>query len=217
MLSLYVPNAPISYAVALRGIQNCSFHRNFFENDMFDYEFVGAMTTNTLNSTIDATLNWWGTYNATLAKQRIFDINEWNSHALVNFVPYTSNKIDYALSYARPQSSVYASLGENILGGIIYKDLTLTNTRVPYQVRSDLTVLPGATLYIGAGVEMEFFPNVGILVLGDLKATGTQNNMIKMRPVRKASNRVPYFSNTRTRAPSNIVEPNVSRFVCFLQ
>jgi hypothetical protein len=201
--NLLVQNSPSSYAVALRGIQNCSFHRNFFDNEMFDYEFVGAMTTNTLNSTIDATLNWWGTYNATLVKKRIFDIHEWNNHALVNFVPYTANKIDYVLSYARPEQSIYLDSANNILGGIIYKDLTLSNIKMPYQVRSDITILPGATLYIAAGVEMEFYPNVGILVLGDLKATGTLTSLIKMRPVRKADNRMPYyssiFSNSRPR------------------
>ena len=133
--NLLIQNSPSSYTIALRGIQNCSFHRNFFDNQMFDYEFVGAMTTNTLNSTIDATLNWWGTSNATLIKQRVFDINEWNNHALVIFVPYTSNKIDYVLSYARPEQTIHLNPNENILGGIIYKDITLSNTKTPYQVR----------------------------------------------------------------------------------
>ena len=199
--NLFIQNSPSSYTVALRGVQNCSFHRNTFENDMFDYEFVGAMTTNTLNSTIDATVNYWGTSNSTLVKKRIFDIHEWNNHALVNFVPYTANKIDYSLSRAQPELSVIQE--DNILGGIIYRDVTLSRTPVPYQVRSDITILPGATLYIGAGVEMEFYPNVGILVLGDLKASGTQEEMIKMRPVRRAKNRMPYFSSMLTEALMN--------------
>jgi hypothetical protein len=49
-------------------------------------------------------------------------------------------------------------------------------------------------LFIEAGVEIEFYPNVGILVLGDLIASGIPQNRIKMRPVRRSMNRSPYFS-----------------------
>jgi len=70
---------------------------------------------------------------------------------------------------------------------------------VPYQVRADLTVLPGVTLSIDPGVEMEFYPNVGMLVLGDLKAAGTPRNPIRMRPLRNGSNRAPYFSTIKNR------------------
>lgn len=84
------------------------------------------------------------------------------------------------------------------MGGIISQDVTLTPTPIPYQVRSDLTIMPGATLYISPGVELEFYPNVGILVLGDLKASGTQDNYIRMRPIRKAANRMPLYSTSST-------------------
>ena len=59
---------------------------------------------------------------------------------------------------------------------------------------------------------MEFYPNVGILVLGDLKASGTQESLIKMRPVRKANNRMPYyssmFSNNRRAAAASSSNQN---------
>ena len=193
--SLFVQNSPSAYAIAIRGVQNCSFHRNLLQNENYDYEFVGAMTTNTLNSTIDATLNWWGSMDANTVKQRIFDIHEWNNHALVNFVPYYSNKIDYSLSRAQPDLNLYQNLEQNVLGGLIKHDLSLSKKNQPYQVRADLTIMPGATLYIGPGVEMEFYPNVGILVLGDLKASGTLESTIKMRPVRMGNNRMPYYSS----------------------
>ena len=53
----------------------------------------------------------------------------------------------------------------------------------PYVIRSDLTVMPGATLSIEPGVEMEFYPSVGILVLGTLHAQGNLERNIIMRPV----------------------------------
>ena len=204
--ALLAQNAPNSYTIALRGVQNATISRNMLENYMFDYELVGAMTANTLNSTIDATQNWWGSLNATLVKQRIFDFFEWNNHAIVNFVPFYSSKNDYSLSWLRPTYTVSQSNffpgGENVIGGPVYHEMTLTRRSLPYQVRSDLTVMPGATLYIDAGVELEFYPNVGILVLGHLKAAGTESNYIKMRPVRQFQNRMPFFSDSPTNQKS---------------
>ena len=196
-----VRNAPNSYVLAVRGLQNCSFNRNLLENAAFDYELVGALTTATLNSTIDATLNWWGTAHATQIKQRLFDIHEWNDHAWVNFVPYYANRVDYSLSRAQPDmtpvhgdAAAHQQQQQWVLGGIVTGELSLMRQAMPYQVRADLTVMPGATLHIGAGVEIEFYPNVGILVLGDLKADGTEQAPIRMRPVRRNTNRAPYYS-----------------------
>lgn len=193
--SLFVQNSPTSYTVAVRGVQNCTIMRNIFENYQFDYELVGAMQANTLNATIDATQNWWGTYNATLVKQRIFDFFEWNNHAIVNFVPFYASKIDYSLSWLRPALTARQSYENNVIGGAIYHDMTLPRSDVPYQVRSDLTIMPGATLYIEAGAVLEFYPNIGILVLGHLKAAGAENDYIRMRPVRFFENRMPLYSD----------------------
>lgn len=162
---------------------------------MFDYEFVGALVTNTLNSTIDATINWWGTSDPNSIKKRIFDMHEWNNHAMVNFVPFYADKIIFSLSRRQPDLSVNQNLNKNVLGGILCEDMSLSKTTTPYQIRADLTIMPGATLYINPGVEIEFYPNIGILVLGDLKASGSQENFIKMRPVKKLNNRMPFYSD----------------------
>jgi hypothetical protein len=86
--------------------------------------------------------------------------------------------------------------GQFMLGGLVERDVTLRRTAVPYQVNADLTVMPGVTLSIEPGVEMEFYPNVGLLVLGHLKASGLAAAPIRMTPVRKHSNRVQYFSDS---------------------
>ena len=46
--------------------------------------------------------------------------------------------------------------------------------------------MPDATLTIEAGAELEFYPSVGILVLGTLQAQGNAVNNIVMRPARLA-------------------------------
>lgn len=199
---LLVRNSPSSYTVALRGVQNCTFKRNVFENSLFDYEFIGGVISNTLNTTIDATLNWWGTTNSTLAKLRIFDVHEWNNHAFVNFIPYRVEKYDFQYSRSIVKYSIQHSA--NVLGGIIERNIELGSNSVPYQVRADLTIMPGFTLTIQAGVEIEFYPNVGILVLGDLKALGTETKPIRMRPIRVNNNRMPYYSVSSPYTATNV-------------
>ena len=193
--TLMIKNSPTSYTIAMRGVQNCTFRRNTFENKNFDYEFIGGTFTNTLNTTIDASLNWWGTTNSTIIKDRIFDIHEWNNHAFVNYVPYRIEKYDYSYSRADSKISIFQNNNNNVLGGLIERSIELKPNSIPYQVRADLTIMPGATLTIHPGVEIEFYPNVGILVLGDLKAIGTENSLIRMRPIRNNNNRMPYYSS----------------------
>ena len=50
-------------------------------------------------------------------------------------------------------------------------------------MRSDITILPGATLRLEPGVTLEFYPSVGLLVLGTLIAEGTPRNRITLRPL----------------------------------
>lgn len=75
------------------------------------------------------------------------------------------------------------------LGGRLFYDLILRKRPQPYVVHSDLTVMPGVTLYLEAGVELQFFPSVGILVLGTLRANGREDEPIYMRPFVKDNQR----------------------------
>jgi hypothetical protein len=169
-------NSPNAYTIALRGIQNCTINRNLISNVLYNYEFVGGIQANSLNSTIDATLNWWGTSNSSAIKQRIFDVYDWNSYSFVSYVPFKIYRLSDQLSRAgsaaqlRPQNGYY--FNDYVLGGIIEHNLVLDKHSITYQIRSDLTIMPGYTMTIEPGVEIEFYPNVGILVLGNLIARG---------------------------------------------
>lgn len=91
------------------------------------------------------------------------------------------------------------------LGGRLHDSLTLLNRPGrPYVIRSDLTIMPGVTLTIEPGTELEFYPSVGILVLGTLEAQGTIDRSIVMRPVKKSdikdyriAQRMGFASNTK--------------------
>ena len=87
-----------------------------------------------MNTTIDATLNWWGTINSTIIKQRIFDIHEWNNHAFVNYVPYRIEKYDYTYSHTDQKTTIYQNLNNNVLGGLLERSIELKPNAVPYQI-----------------------------------------------------------------------------------
>ena len=64
--------------------------------------------------------------------------------------------------------------------------------------------MPDVTLTIEPGTELEFYPSVGILVLGTLEAQGTIDRSIVMRPVKKSdikdyriAQRMGFASNTK--------------------
>src|SRR5699024_10892108 len=71
------------------------------------------------------------------------------------------------------------------LGGRLTKSLVLSARDRPYIVNSDLTIMPGATLTLRSGVVIEFYPSVGILVLGDFAAIGQEKDPITLRPLRR--------------------------------
>jgi hypothetical protein len=113
-------------------------------------------------------------------KERIFDFDDWNNHAVAEFKPYLlENDRDGSLS--SPREAPTAAISE-YLGGRLTRSLNLPYRERPYLVKSDLTVMPDVTLSISPGAILEFAPNVGILVLGVLKAQGHRNEEIIMRP-----------------------------------
>ena len=75
------------------------------------------------------------------------------------------------------------------IGGRIEESLTLTTQYSPYTVIADLTVMPSANLRIQPGVELQFYPNIGILVLGSMSALGKDDDRIRFSPVLKDQTR----------------------------
>lgn len=70
------------------------------------------------------------------------------------------------------------------LSGRLMNPLILYKRKEPYVVKSDLTIMPNAMLSISPGVEIEFYPSVGILALGTLVAQGQPEAPIIMRPIK---------------------------------
>lgn len=172
---------PTSYGIALRGVQKFVARRNLIANANFQYELVAGIQALLLESTVDVRENWWGTEDQFVIKKRIFDFDDWNSYAIADYFPQlTSHTTD---SDVATGSAVNIPLDFDNLGGRIWNSLSLPYRSKPYIVKTDLTVMPNAVLYIEHGTELRFQPNVGILVLGQLVARGMPYSRIKMGPI----------------------------------
>ena len=55
----------------------------------------------------------------------------------------------------------------------------------PFRITRDLTIMPGATLRIEKNVEIHVWPNVRILVLGDLVVDGSLWQPIRFLPINR--------------------------------
>ncbi|XP_033297170.1 protein bark beetle [Bombus bifarius] len=190
-----------SYVVGFHGIQKVQINRNLFGDNSLDYELLAGIRTAKINNEVDVSENWWGTDNDTKIRQSIFDFDDWNDHAVANYRPFlTSDSFD---------SSVSASwqIGKEIdldnLGGRIVENLSIHSRDKPYVVKSDITIMPEATLHVYPDVVMEFAPNVGILVLGTLKAVGAPGHEIIMKPMERED--VSDSTNAKLRKSGNII------------
>lgn len=173
---------PTSYSVAIRGVQYINITRNLIRNPSLHFEFLAGVLTGSLQNRINLTENWWGTHNSSRIKERIFDFDDWNSYAIANFSPLlTSERFDSAITKADIRKEEINL--DYPFGGRVNKTLYLRKRDKPYVISTDLTILPNNKLVIEAGVIIEFYPSVGILVLGDLLAYGTHKDWITLRPV----------------------------------
>ncbi|XP_025830817.1 protein bark beetle [Agrilus planipennis] len=169
--------------IGFRGIQKVKVNRNLLWDNALDYQLIAGIKTAKINNFLDITENWWGTNEERQIEARIFDFDDWNDHAVAVFKPYLlENSFVGSVSVSFETKK---PIDLDNLGGRLTEDLVIEARNTPYRISSDITVMPGTTLSIQPGVVMEFAPNVGILVLGTLKAIGFKGYEIIMRPIPK--------------------------------
>lgn len=193
-------SSPTTFAVAFGGVQRMIANRNLLSNPQLGYELVAGITALSLINPVNVTQNYWGRTDYGGIMDRIFDFDDWNSYSLADFFPYLT-KADFDSDLSGGQE-VKPPLDIDRLGGRVLDNQILPYKSTPYIVERDLTVMPEGTLTIPAGTELQFRPNVGILVLGRLLARGAQYNRIIMRPV-QASSQPGAFSGRKKRAVSS--------------
>ncbi|KAK6754795.1 hypothetical protein RB195_013653 [Necator americanus] len=197
----YVDSWPRSYAVGIFGSQKAEIHFNQFRNPLMDFEVISGCKYVSIEDRMNISYNWWGTGNEAEVAQRVFDFDDWNTFTLADYSPfYITNElfINFWWEPRKGQlgNATYSEPSALDLKGRMYesKNLTLIRERWhqfphyykpfrPYRITRDLTIMPGATLWIEKGVEVHVWPNVRILVLGDLVADGTYWEPIRFKPI----------------------------------
>ena len=199
--------SPKTYGVAFRGAQKMSAHRNLFHNPDLGYEFVAATTALSLGNTLDVKENWWGKTDIYSIEMRIFDFDDWNNYAVASYHPYLT-KADTESDLSDGEK-VDRPIDPSRLGGRVFRSLILPYQPEPYIVYADLTVMPNAKLILQPGTELQFRPNVGILVLGQLIARGLFYSRIKLRPLQPSR----ILRSTRKDEFLHIVKDPMSRSI----
>lgn len=173
---------PSSFTLGIFGIQRINLTMNLFSDNLLQYELLAGVMTGSIQNEINVANNWWGTIESSEIQKKIFDFNDWNSYAIVQFVPYLSSESfnAYTLDVDLREDDLDLS---KPLGGRVFKSIVLPKRSDPYIVKSDLTIMPSATVSIEAGVKMQFYPSVGILVLGKLVAIGRKGEHIRFEPI----------------------------------
>lgn len=178
--------SPRSYAVAVKGLQNMKANFNVLVNPALGYELVAGITSILLGSSMNVTHNYWGFTDQPTIRERILDFDDWNNYAIAEYFPYLTVPNPNSVPSAGVREEIY--LNPNHLGGRVERSQVLAEIGRPYIVESDLTVMPGVTLTIPPGTELQFMPNIGILVLGRLVANGLPYSRIKFLPIQPSNN-----------------------------
>ena len=170
-------------AVSLSGtfrFKVLELHYNKLNNKKFKTEVCLAFPVTTHKSEVDITLNWWGTREESVVRERIVDFDDNYDYPAARYAPFIVKEYDFdALSDSKEKLPVPSK----ILSGRLFESLTLTVEKSPYLVKTDLTVLPNVTLTVEPGVEVRVAERRSILVLGTLIAKGTTERKINFKAV----------------------------------
>ena len=133
--------------------------------DNANYNLWTGAYGNPENTTVDASLNHWGTTVLDDIVEKIFDYSDGQNSPVVEIIPVLDEDME-------PVDG-----GGNYLNGVISSPTTLT-TGTTYQVIGDVTVASDITLTVEPGVTLEFLPGLSLTIEGTLNARGTFGNEI---------------------------------------
>ena len=145
-----------------------TIHHNIFDSYKFAKELCVNIFASSSTSVLDVSFNFWGYDDEAQIRKRIFDAESNYEHAFAVFVPFISSS--GRVVYSSSKTGSFEAQGS--LGGRLSDTVQLNKTDSPYKVVSDLTILPHASLIIDPGVEVQFDPGVGMLILGSLFVYG---------------------------------------------
>jgi hypothetical protein len=147
---------------------------NHFNNPDSLFELgVEIPVQSSVERVIDVSGNYWGTTDENVIVDRIHDFGYCSRLASAKYFPHLTSPSGQAVAPTARSTSIIRSGDGGTVRGRVASNTTLSAAGSPYVVIGDISVLPGRTLIIEAGVELRFTHNTGILVEGQLVIDGT--------------------------------------------
>ena len=156
-----------------------TMENNEFNNPESQFELgIQLPVQSSSELSVNVSRNYWGTADEAAIRDRIMDFGYCSRLGNAEFFPYLTSPSGPAVSlFASRDTSILRP--NSVLRGRVSTSTTIPISGSPYTVVGDITVLPGQTLTVEAGVELRFTANTGIMVEGRLLAQGTKNLPIK--------------------------------------
>ncbi|XP_019646646.1 PREDICTED: uncharacterized protein LOC109487118 [Branchiostoma belcheri] len=169
---------PYSCTLEIGGYQeNFTVIHNLIDNADMNHTLCSRVGTTFPDETIDAKFNWWGTADEQEIRYEIVDYDDWNDRAPVDYFPYLTGP-DVSSQPADPSIRNITMTTDDI-GGRLNGEMHLTKSGSPYTIKKDLTILENASVTVEPGVQIRFYPCIGIFNLGSFAAVGTETEQIE--------------------------------------
>ena len=182
-----------AFAVVVVSSSNVNVSRNHLVNIGSKYE----LATHLLDQiSLEESRQWWGTLDYKKIIERIFDHFNRYDLAYIRYHPvlrYDDLYGEYVTDEQRPEEIAF-SRGDK-LGGRLAEKFETDPRRTKYIVDRDISVLPEGTLIIKPGTTLEFENSLGMLISGEVKAEGTEDDPI----IFKLANVSRLINNSRVR------------------
>ena len=161
---------------------NVDVYHNVFGNPGSSYDVGNGVEVTSSLDRINFTLNYWGTDNELIIQNRIYDFDDSNFLATINYFPFllSADLCDVAGSSHPRNYPLFVTLSGEV-GGQLSDSVTLTAAGSPYLITRDVTILPTGSLSVEAGVIIEVKANRGILVEGSMMSLGSSVSPVTFR------------------------------------
>jgi hypothetical protein len=149
-------------------------YNRFANNQVTDGEVY--VEYENIDVVIDGRFNYWNVSTEDALWPRIYDRRQNGLKALFEFWPFLLD--NQALSSDRRPFAYNCTLVGSVDVDTMLNGATVVACNSTYIVTGLLTVLPNATLTVGAGVTLQFLPWAGLYIQGALVVRGTANERI---------------------------------------
>jgi len=148
-----------------RAYHRVQLKRNVFHNPLCPFE-IEVQSPWLSGYAVNSSENWWGSANRTYMAERVSDFFIDSKKAQVSITSiYTDPEM--AQLEVIPDPRMWNVTDGKVVGGQLDRNVTLTNSTVPYLVSKTIYIPKRFYLYLEGNVTMHFAENRGVVVEGE--------------------------------------------------